>query len=150
MRRSLAGSFFNRHAIIPCETLTACQHTVSGTLSLPSRGAFHRSLTVLFAIGVGRSRVLGGGPPGFPPGFTCRVVLGNAHPTIQSPWRRDFHPLGCGIPTASPSALHPRGSPWIVDPWSAPQPAESPAILRATSSRRLDRARFARRYSGLR
>jgi hypothetical protein len=26
---------------------TACRHTVSGTLSLPSRGAFHLSLTVL-------------------------------------------------------------------------------------------------------
>src|ERR1700745_3224008 len=27
--------------------LTACRHTVSGTLSLPSRGTFHLSLTVL-------------------------------------------------------------------------------------------------------
>jgi hypothetical protein len=27
--------------------LTACKHTVSGSLSLPSRGAFHLSLTVL-------------------------------------------------------------------------------------------------------
>ncbi len=27
--------------------LTACRHTVSGTLSLPSRGTFHHSLTVL-------------------------------------------------------------------------------------------------------
>jgi hypothetical protein len=27
--------------------LTACKHTVSGTLSLPSRGTFHLSLTVL-------------------------------------------------------------------------------------------------------
>ena len=36
----------------PCSTrllqaLTACKHTVSGTISLPSRGAFHLSLTVL-------------------------------------------------------------------------------------------------------
>ena len=31
--------------------LSACKHTVSGSLSLPSRGSFHRSLTVLFAIG---------------------------------------------------------------------------------------------------
>ena len=30
---------------------SACKHTVSGSLSLPSRGSFHRSLTVLFAIG---------------------------------------------------------------------------------------------------
>ena len=28
-------------------TLTACRHAVSGTISLPSRGAFHLSLTVL-------------------------------------------------------------------------------------------------------
>jgi hypothetical protein len=31
--------------------LTACRRTVSGTLSLPSRGTFHHSLTVLSAIG---------------------------------------------------------------------------------------------------
>src|SRR6187549_3813821 len=29
------------------QALTACRHTVSGTLSLPSRGTFHHSLTVL-------------------------------------------------------------------------------------------------------
>ena len=34
-----------------CGALSACKHTVSGSFSLPSRGAFHRSLTVLFAIG---------------------------------------------------------------------------------------------------
>ena len=31
--------------------LSACKHTVSGSLSLPSRGAFHLSLTVLYSIG---------------------------------------------------------------------------------------------------
>ncbi len=31
--------------------LTDCKPTVSGTISLPSRGTFHHSLTVLFAIG---------------------------------------------------------------------------------------------------
>ena len=30
---------------------TACKHRVSGSLSLPSRGSFHRSFTVLFSIG---------------------------------------------------------------------------------------------------
>src|ERR1044071_1255689 len=29
------------------KALTDCRHTVSGTLSLPSRGSFHHSLTVL-------------------------------------------------------------------------------------------------------
>ena len=33
------------------DSLTACKPTVSGSISLPSRGAFHLSLTVLFAIG---------------------------------------------------------------------------------------------------
>ena len=31
--------------------LTGCRHTVSGSISLPSRGSFHLSLTVLCAIG---------------------------------------------------------------------------------------------------
>ena len=31
--------------------MTVCKHIVSGTISLPSRGAFHLSLTVLFTIG---------------------------------------------------------------------------------------------------
>ncbi len=30
---------------------TACKHRVSGSLSLPSRGSFHLSFTVLYAIG---------------------------------------------------------------------------------------------------
>ena len=32
-------------------TSTACKHRVSGSLSLPSRGPFHRSFTVLCSIG---------------------------------------------------------------------------------------------------
>ena len=32
-------------------SLSACKYTVSGSLSLPSRGSFHLSLTVLYAIG---------------------------------------------------------------------------------------------------
>ena len=55
--RKLAGSFFKRHAVTTLsastqrDAPTACRHTVSGTLSLPSRGTFHHSLTVLSAIG---------------------------------------------------------------------------------------------------
>jgi hypothetical protein len=40
-----------RHHPTTRRALTACRHTVSGTLSLPSRGTFHHSLTVLSAIG---------------------------------------------------------------------------------------------------
>ena len=32
-------------------TSDVCKHKVSGSLSLPSRGSFHRSFTVLFTIG---------------------------------------------------------------------------------------------------
>ena len=55
--RKLAGSFFKRHAVTrrrassPSDAPTACRHTVSGTISLRSRGTFHHSLTVLSAIG---------------------------------------------------------------------------------------------------
>ena len=55
--RKLAGSFFKRHAVtrhqasLMPDAPTACRHTVSGTISLRSRGTFHHSLTVLSAIG---------------------------------------------------------------------------------------------------
>ena len=54
---------------------TVCRHTVSGSLSFPSRGSFHRSLTVLFAIGPYQCFALEGGPPCFPQGSSCPVVL---------------------------------------------------------------------------
>ena len=49
--------------------MTACKHEVSGTISLPSRGAFHRSFTVLFAIGHQMVFRLGGWSPRLPTGF---------------------------------------------------------------------------------
>ena len=48
---------------------SACKHRVSGSLSLPSRGAFHLSLTVLFAIGHQEVFSLGGWSPRLPTGF---------------------------------------------------------------------------------
>ncbi len=49
--RLRTGSFFNRHAVTLLlaqqHASTACRHTVSVSISLPSRGAFHLSLTVL-------------------------------------------------------------------------------------------------------
>lgn len=75
-RQRLAGSFYKRHAVTPVKGApTARGRTVSGTVSLPSRGAFHLSLTVLCAIGPYWYFALEGGPPCFPQGFTCLVVL---------------------------------------------------------------------------
>ena len=49
--------------------LSACKLTVSGSLSLPSRGSFHLSLTVLFAIGHMVVFSLTGWSPCLPSGF---------------------------------------------------------------------------------
>jgi hypothetical protein len=48
---------------------TACRHTVSGSLSLRSRGAFHLSLTVLSAIGCQGVFSLGRWSSRIPTGF---------------------------------------------------------------------------------
>ena len=55
--------------------LSACKHRVSGSLSLPFRGSFHLSLTVLSAIGHQQYLALEGGPSCFPPDSSCPVVL---------------------------------------------------------------------------
>ena len=47
----------------------ACKHKVSGSVSLPSRGSFHLSLTVLFAIGHWVVFRLGGWAPRLQIGF---------------------------------------------------------------------------------
>ena len=44
-----------RHHPTRRRALTACRHTVSGTISLPSRGTFHHSLTVLIRYRSSRS-----------------------------------------------------------------------------------------------
>ena len=49
--------------------LSACKLTVSGSISLPSRGSFHLSLTVLFAIGHVVVFSLWGWSPFLPSGF---------------------------------------------------------------------------------
>ena len=48
---------------------TACKHRVSGSLSLPSRGPFHLSFTVLYTIGHWVVFRLGGWSPHIPTGF---------------------------------------------------------------------------------
>ena len=56
--------------------LTDCKHMVSGTISLPSRGTFHHSLTVLSAIGHTEYLGLPGGPGRFTADFTSPLLLG--------------------------------------------------------------------------
>ena len=74
--------------------LSACKHMVSGSLSLPSRGAFHLSLTVLYAIGHQVVFSLGGWSPLFPTRFL--VSRGTLDPR---------HAMQCSRTGLSPSLV---------------------------------------------
>ena len=57
---------------------TACRHTVSGTISLSFLEYFSPFPHGTSSLSVTREYLaLEGGPPSFPQGFTCPVVLGN-------------------------------------------------------------------------
>ena len=62
---------------------TACKHRVSGSLSLPSRGPFHLSITVLLAIGHQVVFRLGGWSPRLPARFP--VSRGTLDPAASLP-----------------------------------------------------------------
>jgi hypothetical protein len=88
---SLAGSFYKRHAISPCWLLpqwplTACKYEVSGSLSSPSRGAFHLSLTVLVHYRSLKVCSLGGWSPQLPTRFHVpRGTQDPSHSYLLSP-----------------------------------------------------------------
>ena len=82
---------------------TACRHTVSGTISLPSRGAFHLSLTVLVHYRSSRVFSLGKWSPQIPTGF--HVSRGTQDPGGS---RLDFAYGAltlCGGPFQAPLAI---------------------------------------------
>ncbi len=66
------------HTVRKHSALTGRRHTVSGSISLPSRGTFHLSLTVLYAIGGKEYSALDGGPPGFMQDYSCPALLGKS------------------------------------------------------------------------
>ena len=78
--------------------LTACRRTVSGSISLPSRGAFHLSLTVLLRYQSPNVFSLTGWSPRIHPRFlVSRATRDTA--TRSNPFRlRDFHPLRSNFP----------------------------------------------------
>ena len=78
---------------------TACRHTVSGTISLPFRGAFHLSLTVLVHYRSSRVFSLGEWSPQLPTGF--HVSRGTQVPAGVDP----VSPTGLSPPAASRSRL---------------------------------------------
>ena len=58
------------------ETTASCRHAVSGTISLPSTGFFSPFPHGTIPLSVAKEYLaLGGGPPCFPPDFSCPAVL---------------------------------------------------------------------------
>jgi hypothetical protein len=84
--------------------LTDCKHTVSGTISLPSRGTFHHSLTVLIRYRSPRSiqayRVV---PADSQQISRARCYLGTQIAPPQGFQVRDSHPLRPTLPSRSPN-----------------------------------------------
>ena len=84
--------------------LTDCKHTVSGTISLPSRGTFHHSLTVLIRYRSPRSiqayRVV---PADSQRISRARCYLGTQIAGPQGFQVRDSHPLRPTLPSRSPN-----------------------------------------------
>ncbi len=113
-RRSpqLAGPFYKKYAV----ALTACgapagrRHRVSGSLSLPSRGPFHLSLTVLYAIGHWVVFSLGGWSPRFPTRFPVSRGTPDPAPYCQ-PSCTGLSPSAAGSPKTVPLAYLSKCSP---------------------------------------
>src|ERR1043166_9614516 len=87
-----------RHLRLTTSAPTDCRQTVSGTISLPSRGTFHLSLTVLVRY---RS-------PGSIQAYQVVLadyrsppLLGTTHKQTCSFHLPDYHRLRCRFPTAS-------------------------------------------------
>ena len=76
---------------------TACRHRVSGSLSLPSRGPFHLSFTVLYSIGHWVVFSLRGWSPFLPTRFhVSRSTLDSTDSAFMTV--RGFHPLRQAFP----------------------------------------------------
>ena len=82
----------------------ACRHKVSGSISLPSRGSFHLSLTVLYAIGHQVVFSLGGWSPLLPARFlvSCGTLDSSTLSTLRL---RGFYSLWQNFPVLFCSSL---------------------------------------------
>lgn len=124
----------------PSRALTACRSTVSGSLSLPSRGPFHLSLTVLCAIGSRRVFSLGGWSPQLPAGF-----LVSRRTQVPRPCRRARFAYGAFTLSGRPSQDRFATSALYDCTGQAPPRPYNPSAPRDAG---LGSSPFARRYWG--
>ena len=85
---------------------TVCMHTVSGSISLPFRGSFRLSLTVLVHYrSISRILALEDGPPMFRQDFSCPALL-VVNLVPQHSFRiRGYHPLSPDFPDCSAKSI---------------------------------------------
>ena len=93
--------------------VSACKHRVSGSLSLPSRGPFHLSLTVLYSIGHMVVFSLMGWSPHIPSGFLVSRRTPDTRRINSSLRIRGFYPLLLTFPGIFC---------WLVFPYASPLP----------------------------
>ena len=108
------------HPTLKTKALTDCKRTVSGTISLPSRGTFHHSLTVLSAIGHNEYLGLPGGPGRFTADSTSPLLLGDTNNTTNTIFTYGTLTLyGRSSQTTSANSIdiaHPAGRPGKLNP----------------------------------
>ena len=138
-----------RHHPSQGQALTACRSTVSGSVSLPSRGAFHhfphgtRSLSVAISY-----LALEGGPPSFRQGFSCPAVLRYVSGAFLLS-HTGLSPSSVDLPSAVPLTkrfLTPKETPYnphtaeTIWVWAVPRPlaATKGISVDFSSSRYLD------------
>jgi hypothetical protein len=128
------------------QALTACKSTVSGSISLPSRGSFHLSLTVLCAIGSCRVFSLGRWSSLFPTRFLVSRRTQDQYPPNPFNFRYGAFTLsGCSFQSHSPID-GPLASGLAPAPVFSYNPCHAtPQGLHTTG---LGSSPFARRYSG--
>ena len=124
--QKVRGPSFNR-----CST--ACKHRVSGSLSLPSRGPFHLSFTVLCSIGHWVVFSLAGWSPRLPTGFhVSRGTLdpaGGAAPSAYGALTLYGRPSQGRSASAAPPSCSPEPRRARTPVWAPPVPlAATPGI----------------------
>ena len=87
-----------RHHRTYSPALTACRHTVSGSISLPSRGSFHLSLTVLLRYQSPNVFSLTRWSSQIHPGFHVSRTTRDPATPINLFRLQDFHPLWSNFP----------------------------------------------------
>ena len=86
-------------AVALCSPPTACRHSVSGSISLPSSGCFSPFPHGTCSLSVTKEYLgLEDGPPMFRQDFTCPALLEDLHDALPV---RDYHPLRSDFPDGS-------------------------------------------------